>query len=271
MKILITPIIRYLLLAACCLLLCNFLLAQSTFTITITPNNATCSTDKNGSASVSVSGGNPPYTYKWSPGGKTTSSITGLSPGTYSVTIKDNTPGEDSTLGVFVGPKPIVITFQDNPPICINTIGSITVTSSGGTGAHKYLWSTGDTLQTIDNLTAGTYSIQVTDANDCTATASEDLRQGDCEPSAELWFTPNGDGYNDTWLIANSEFFPNAEVIVFDRWGVTVHQQKGLYVPWDGKGLFGLHVPDAVYYYFFFKDKSDGQKKALKGSVIIMR
>src|ERR1700749_3481178 len=60
-------------------------------TITITPTitNVTCNGYANGTASVSASGGASPYTYLWSPGGQTSTSVSKLSPGTYTVTVTD--------------------------------------------------------------------------------------------------------------------------------------------------------------------------------------
>lgn len=55
--------------------------------------------------------------------------------------------------------------------------------------------------------------------------------------------TPNGDGYNDNWVIGGLERFPDAEVRVYSRWGQLVHRSRGN-DPWDGGEL-----PEAVYYY----------------------
>lgn len=57
-------------------------------------------------------------------------------------------------------------------------------------------------------------------------------------------FTPNGDGYNDTWVIPGIEDFPRADVRIFDRWGQVVFQSFGYREPFDGRGL-----PTATYYW----------------------
>ena len=92
------PIVYCLLPVIYCLLPVEYIAAQ-TFTIIPVITNATCPDDSNGAASVSVSGGSPPYTYLWNPGGQTTSAITALSPKTYSVTISDN-GGNDSIISL---------------------------------------------------------------------------------------------------------------------------------------------------------------------------
>ena len=252
------------------LLCCGFSsFAQLTVTSTITPS--TCSYDSTGSVSVVVSGGTIPYTYLWSPGGEATASVTGLPPGTYGLNIKDNA-GADTTVSFVVGPIPMAndtasaIEF----PFC-DANGSIVLSISGGTGAYQYAWSNGSPNVGISQLAAGDYSVIVTDANSCTAAFSFSLLEKKCFVDPTSYFTPNGDGFNDTWQIANSQFFPDARLIVFDRWGMKVYEHKGTYEEWDGKSFLGVAVPDAAYYYFFYEDKDDKQKASKHGSVIILR
>ena len=57
--------------------------------------------------------------------------------------------------------------------------------------------------------------------------------------------TPNGDDYNDTWIIDNLELYPNAHLQVFNKWGNLVHEQKGVYQPWDGSSQ-GQPLPSDV-------------------------
>ncbi|HEY4799674.1 MAG TPA: gliding motility-associated C-terminal domain-containing protein, partial [Bacteroidia bacterium] len=109
------------------------------------------------------------------------------------------------------------------------------------------------------------------DANGCTKRYSYVLAQEKCFVEPAKYFTPNDDGINDTWVIVNSQYFNNIHLIVFDRWGTRVFEKRGTYEPWDGKSYLGLPVPDAVYYYFFYQDKEDKQKDAIKGSVTIVR
>ena len=61
-------------------------------------------------------------------------------------------------------------------------------------------------------------------------------------------FTPNGDGWNDVWLIDFIDQFPNAEVEIYNRWGELLFQSVGYKVPWDGRYSGGL-VPVGTYYY----------------------
>ena len=250
-------------------LLPNTSFAQLTVTSTVT--DAPCSYDSAGSISVSVSGGAIPYTYLWSPGGEATSLVTGLLPGTYGLTVTDNA-GADSTLSFLIGPAPLANDTLSgiNLPFCTNN-GSIVLNVSGGTGAYQYLWSNSSTEAAVGQLPAGYHSVEVTDGNNCKAIFSFSLAEKECFVSPEPYFTPNGDGHNDTWFIANSQYFEDARVIIFDRWGMKVFEHRGLYESWDGKSYLGVPVPDAVYYYFFYQDKDDKQKATKNGSVTLLR
>lgn len=244
--------------------------SSAQFTITPSITNVSCPDGSDGSASVSVSGGTSPYTYQWLPDLQTTPAITGLVGGNYFVTITDNT-GIDSIISIPVSePQPISDNSNIQTPFCTSN-GHIVLSPTGGTSPYQFSWSTGQTIAGITSIGAGNYSVIVTDANNCTANFSYSLIETECFVTPSSYFTPNGDGYNDTWSIANAQYFDNAHVIVFDRWGTRVHEQKGTYELWDGKSYLGIPVPDAVYYYFFYQEKDDKQKNAKSGSVTILR
>ncbi|MBI4947227.1 MAG: gliding motility-associated C-terminal domain-containing protein [Bacteroidetes bacterium] len=269
---------KYSFLTTCCLLLPVCCLFSQTFTITLSTTSVTCPGGNDGSASVSVAGGTMPYSYQWMPGGETSFSITGLAAGTYSVKIADNTAYDSTVFCVITGPTPIVNDTAQKKvinPFCADP-GSILLNISGGTPMaigtpYTYLWNTGSANAGISQLSEGDYSVNVTDANNCVASFSFSLPKKECVVSPEPYFTPNGDGYNDKWTIEDTQFFPDAKVIVFNRWGTKVYEHRGLYEPWDGKSYLGIPVPDAVYYYFFYQDKNDKEKDALRGSVTIIR
>lgn len=135
---------------------------------------------------------------------------------------------------------------------------------------YFYLWNTGDTTNAIHNLNEGTYTVLITDDSGDDTTVTIQINLLECEMSPEIVFTPNNDGINDTWSIQNSEFFPQAKIMVFNRLGQMVFQQNGIYEPWDGKDLFGVTVPDASYYYLVYHNgKDDGT--IIKGSVTIVK
>ena len=144
-------------------------------------NDAGCAVN---SGKVFVTGltGNSPYTYLWSNGG-IMSSITGLSEGTYSVTVTDST-GCGISKSCFVDTVDIVgfgVAYLTQPS-CFSNDGAVSITITGGTAPFYYLGSNGvtnitfDRTVVFDNLSSGVFTIQVTDAGLCTFTSSVTLQ-----------------------------------------------------------------------------------------------
>ena len=145
-------------------------------TATVSSTSGSCTT-ATGSASVNVSGGSGNYNYTWNPGGQTAQTINGIAPGTYTVTVSDkgSTVCALAALQTFTvsvaGGSTLSSTVSSTAVSCTSP-GSATVTASAGGGSYTYLWSNGNTSQTNSALSAGTYSVTVTDANGCTSTQS---------------------------------------------------------------------------------------------------
>jgi hypothetical protein len=131
--------------------------------------NVACNGGSNGVASITATGGTAGYTYLWNTGA-TTSAITGLLAGSYSVTITDANACSKTINNITVTQPPVLNALPSVINVACNggANGTATVTPSGGAGGYTYLWSNGATTQTITGLTAGTYSVTVTDANSCT-------------------------------------------------------------------------------------------------------
>mgnify|MGYP000197162666 CR=1 FL=1 len=130
--------------------------------------NEVCSNSA-GSIDIQISGGQTPYTYLWS-NGATTQDLTGLSAGTYSCTITDNNGCTINTPIYTVGNNSGTLAISNidtDNEICTNGLGDITVTISGGTAPYTFLWNTGATTQNLPNLSAGTYSLTVSDNSGC--------------------------------------------------------------------------------------------------------
>ncbi|MFK8007335.1 MAG: LamG-like jellyroll fold domain-containing protein [Saprospiraceae bacterium] len=138
-----------------------------------TIDSVLCNGGNTGSISLSVSGGNPGYSYDWNTSA-TTSTINGLVASTYTVTITDNS--SCSIVNSFtVGEPPVLnTTISKTDPLCFGeTTGELTANPTGGTTSYSYEWNTGAITQTINNLGAGTYTVTVTDKNDCSTSLSE--------------------------------------------------------------------------------------------------
>jgi len=140
--------------------------------------NEPCFGDNVGEIDISDGGGVPPYTYAWS-SGQTTSNITGLTAGGYTVTVTDQN-GCAAVANATITQPPVVtgtITASSNVACNGAATGSATVTAGGGTPGYNYVWSNAATTSAINGLTAGTYNVTITDANGCSGTASVTLTQ----------------------------------------------------------------------------------------------
>src|SRR5690606_15517613 len=143
--------------------------ATTTISINVTPTHATCSA--NGSAVASASGGTSPYTYSWNTTpAQTTANATDLAAGNYTVTATDAN-GCSGTQSVTINPpaQAPTVTTTSTDEGCGGVLGTATASATGGTAPYSYSWNTtpAQTSATATDLTAGTYTVTVTDANGC--------------------------------------------------------------------------------------------------------
>ena len=138
-------------------------------TSTSTLVDATCNGGADGAINLTtVSGGTAPYTFAWS-NGAITQNIAGLTAGAYSVTVTDANLCPQVFNFVVNEPAPIAITSTTTDVLCngANTGGITLNTVAGGTGPYTFAWSNGAVTQNIVGLTAGPYSVTITDALLC--------------------------------------------------------------------------------------------------------
>lgn len=134
----------------------------------IVKTDVNCPGAANGTATVTASGGTAPYTYAWS-NFNIAPNVTGLSGGKYFVVVRDKNNCEVRDSVEILEPQPIVITETITNVSCNGANdGSISIAVVGGTPNYTYLWSNGNSTNTISNLAAGQYSLTITDANNCT-------------------------------------------------------------------------------------------------------
>lgn len=127
-----------------------------------------CFGQNTGALEASVGGGIAPYSFVWNTG-DTTSVISGLSAGSYKVTITDAGGCVMIVEGIVKGPHlPLTVKAQITPSECLaGTGGEIELFPFGGTPGYTFKWLQGDTSRTISGLDPGIYSVEVIDANRC--------------------------------------------------------------------------------------------------------
>ncbi|MCX7955287.1 MAG: hypothetical protein N3A01_08910 [Bacteroidales bacterium] len=140
-----------------------------------------CYGNNNGSITIYVSGGVPPYLYNIGSGNQSSNTFTNLAPGVYTVTITDanNCTKVTNPITIVQPPQLVIdsITKTNVFPCYGNSNGTITVYVSGGVEPYTYLWSNNFTTQTLYNLSAGIYTVTVTDNNGCYSSASIEIIQ----------------------------------------------------------------------------------------------
>jgi hypothetical protein len=133
----------------------------------ITP--ALCYGGPGGAINISVSGGTAPYSYLWS-NGATTEDISNLVAGDYYVTVTDAQNCTDVDMYTVGQPDMLVVTGTPADALCKGGCdGSIDITVVGGTAPYTYYWSNMATTEDISGLCESTYSVMITDANQCVA------------------------------------------------------------------------------------------------------
>lgn len=167
---------------------------------TISVSDASCFGANNGTATVQANGGEGPYFYTWQPGNLSGAVQNALLADTYTISVTDQNgcPGT-TTVTINEPPQAIDLSINTVDAGCNVNNGSATVTASGGTPGYTYSWfPSGVSLPTINNLAPGIYSVTVTDASGCTATANTTVSEvgcsGFCNETGNLIIYSNYDG-----------------------------------------------------------------------------
>ncbi len=206
-----------------------------------------CNGESNGSAIAMASEGLPPYTYSWS-NGATTSSVSNLSAGTYTVNVVDSENIKGSTIVIIA--QPPLLTASAN--VITNVIcngansGSASAITTGGTSPYTYLWSDANSQTTISvtGLSAGTYTINITDNNGCISPATVIITQpmaliasanaiinvncnGGNNGSASVTVSGGTSPYNYLWSDANSQATISASGLIAGTYTATITDYNG--------------------------------------------
>ena len=125
-----------------------------------------------------VSGGKPPFLYTWSTDKGKEDTATGLSKGSYQLTVTDAAGSSKVAEMAISEPAPLGLKLQQTAPATTNNSdGKASATASGGTGTYSYKWDNGGTSATVENLAPGDHSLTVTDQNGCTLSESINITE----------------------------------------------------------------------------------------------
>ncbi len=225
-----------------------------------------CNGDASGMITTTLIQGTEPITYTWiGPDGFTQSgsTIMGLEAGTYSLSATDAigcTYDEDyevtepGTLNL----QPLqaelysngfnLSGFQSNDGIIFEP------DVTNGNPPYTFNWTSNNDYASATsnnqlNLTAGTYSLLVTDSKNCTASDSIVLT----EPiplEIPNGISPNGDGFNDFFTVRGLENYPQNKLLVFNRWGNQLYEASNYRNsdPWYGTNENGDELPEGTYF-----------------------
>lgn len=189
--------------------------------------------------------------YEWSTG-ETSRTIQILQGGNYSLTVYQDTNGlvcsTTTNFTVTESPQPVIDRIEIND--WSDTMNSITVLTSK---RDNYQYSIDGIFfqneNIFTNLNPGFYTVFV--RNGCGTVREEVVLL-----MYPKFFTPNGDGFNDTWRIPFSYFEPELSVNIFDRYGKFLYTFKGGDIGWDGT-YNGEQLPSTDYW--FVVTRKDGK------------
>ena len=221
---------------------------------TITQFGLLCLNDVSKSTQLTAQMVNPlSHSFLWTPTNETTQSIDVTQNGTYTVTVTNNTTSCSKTLNILVTGS--VIATIDNINITdLAENNSVEVIVSGN-GDYVYSiqepYGLYQDLNIFNNVPMGFHTVYVKDLNGCGITEQLISVLG-----VPQYFTPNGDGFNDTWNIkgANEQFYANSIIHIYDRYGKLVKQISAIGQGWDGTYNGNLAPSDDYWYNITFDD-----------------
>ncbi|MBT7462389.1 MAG: gliding motility-associated C-terminal domain-containing protein [Bacteroidetes bacterium] len=161
----------------------------------------------------------------------------------------------------------IFIEYQIKPPGCPECSDGIILLKEieGGHPPFDIQWSDLGQGRERYNLPEGLYAVTITDSSQCKRTIPILLEQMFNIPNA---FTPNGDGFNDSWKIPILRHYPNTKIWVYNKAGKMIYESaKGYPVPWNGI-VSGVSLPMGTYYYVIIYDEL---AKPISGDLTIIR
>ncbi|MBL0102919.1 MAG: T9SS type A sorting domain-containing protein [Bacteroidetes bacterium] len=216
----------------------------------VSSSDATCSNGEDGSATASGSGGTPPYSYLWTPGGDTSATVTDLAPGTYTVQVSDYLGCPDYatvTIGYhFLSPT---VDLGADTLICNGTV----LTLDAGPG-YQYLWSDNSTGQTLTVTSSGIYSVLVTDGNGCEGFDAISVDTITCNPHYSTALSNSGfevfpnPSSGDVSLTFNNQHAGEVQITVIDAVGKLHYSASENLKAYSVRNLDLKNLSEGIYF-----------------------
>ncbi|SDF88642.1 gliding motility-associated C-terminal domain-containing protein [Pedobacter terrae] len=265
------------------------LTVTSTATATVTGTAAVCINGAPQSIIFTGANGTAPYTFTYNINGgasqtvstsATSASVTVSAPtnvaGTFAyhlVNVKDANCGQTQTGSATITVNALpVVSISSNKGLSVSKGDAIVLTATGGT---QFSWTGADILSgqntaalTIRPKQSGTYRVTIANASGCVSdqniaiTVIEDYKL-----EASTVITPNGDGYNDKFIVKNIDYYPNNTLKIFDKAGRILYTKHTYANDWDGT-INGSPLNEGTYYYIIDLGNGIG---TFKGYINIIR
>ena len=215
---------------------------------------------------ASLSGPDGFASYSWSNGAETQTTLVGAGEFTLTVTDANGCEGSDSQVVTISGP---IAEFSSDPTTGAMIDAQISFTDASQGSPVSWTWTFGDGANSAQENpthiygTEGEFTVTlvVRDVNECTDTTSRTytIANSVAVPNS---FTPNGDGFNDMFVIQGLDAFPDSKLLIFNRWGNEIYAANAYTNNWDASSQ-----PDGVYFYVL--ELSSGEK--INGDVTVIR
>lgn len=209
------------------------------------------------------------HTFKWfdESGAQvgSASNYTAVAPGTYTLIAKRTSTGCFSApvSVTVVASEPALVSYTISPDFSDNPM--ITVIAVG-TGDYEYQLDDGNFQDSpiFNNVSSGTHTITVHDKNMCGDSVSTAL-----VVNYPHFFTPNGDGFNDTWNIVDLNQQLKSDIFIYDRYGKVITQIKPSGAGWDG--TYNGNLLPSTDYWFVVNYMEEGKNKEFRAHFSMKR
>lgn len=207
---------------------------------------------------------------------QSTGVFSGLSAGTYELVIR-NEEGCSERVEVIISAPPETLLEVPERLDLIKGDTSLLLITGEIDSIVAVAWAPSSGLSCSDCLTPlifardpMVYEMKATDVNGCLITATVEVNVEEVpELDPPTAFSPNNDGVNDEFVIPGLERFPEAELVVVNRWGGVVYQAKPYQNDWNGQSLNNKPLTEGTYYYLLYLDIANG--KMITGNIALIR